>query len=106
MTYQSSFIFSFICFPNSNSMGGVLRSTALGASHLSQNQFMNKTNNTINEMEGRRLMLSNGSQMQMYSSNNTNNANTNGNNYQQRTLNSSSGSSIPQTDTLKENHEK
>ena len=86
-------------------MGGMLRSTALGASHLSQSQFMNKTNATNNtiDMEGRRLMLSNGSQMQMY----PNNSNNNMNNYQQqqRALSSSSGSSIQHTtDILKENN--
>lgn len=59
---------------------------------------MNKTNQT-NDIESRR-MLSNGSQMQMYSNSNSNYQ------QQQRALSSSSGSSIQNADTLKENHEK
>lgn len=84
---------------NSNGVGGMLRSTALGSSHLSQNTYMNKT-----EIDNRRLMLSNGSQMQMYSTGNVNSSNVNS--YQQRTpLSSSSSSSIQQSEALKENHE-
>jgi len=84
----------------------MLRSTALSASHLSQTQFMNKTNaaNNTLEMDNRRLMLSNGSQLQMYPNSGTSSASA----YQQqhRALSSSSGSSIQHSETLKENNEK
>jgi len=87
-------------------MNGILRSTALGASHLSQTQFMNKTsatNNTL-EMDNRRLMLSNGSQLHMYSNSGAGSTNTYQN--QHRALSSSSSSSIQHADPLKENNEK
>ena len=84
---------------HSNGYGGALRSTALHSSNMSQNHFMNKTNQT-NEIESRR-MLTNPSQMQMYSTSTTNYQQQ----QQQRALSSSSGSSIQNAETVKENHE-
>lgn len=81
---------------SSNQMDSILNSNSLALmrnNHSNLNQYMNKTDMDSN----RRLLLTNGNQMPMYSNGS--------NNYQQRALSSSSSSSIQQTDTLKENQE-
>ena len=81
---------------SSNQMDSILNSNSLALmrnNHSNLNQYMNKTDMDSN----RRLLLTNGNQMPMYSNGS--------NNYQQRALSSSSSSSIQQTDTLKDNQE-
>lgn len=82
---------------NGNSLNMVRSSQSsngLGSNNM--NQFMNKPND-MDSGGNRRLLISNGSQMPMYS---------NGGNYHQtRALSSSSSSSIQQAETLKENQE-
>jgi hypothetical protein len=84
-----------------NGLGSGVRAASLqSTTNLGQSHFVGKTS----EAESRRLLLANGSQMQMYAS-----GAANGHYPQQassaRALSSSSSSSMQQADALKENHD-